>query len=61
MGRVCGEYWGRGKVHIGILKGEPDGKRPLGRSRLRWEDKMDIQERGCGGLDWIDLAQDRDR
>ena len=38
------------------------GKRPLGRPRRRWEDniKMDIQEVGCGGKDWIDLAQDRD-
>ena len=40
-----------------------EGKRPLGRSRRRWEDniKMDIQELCCGGMDWIELAQDRDR
>jgi hypothetical protein len=40
-----------------------EGKRPLGRPRRRWEDniKMDFQEVGCGGMDWIDLAQDRDR
>ena len=38
------------------------GKRPLGRPRCRWEDiKMDLQEVGCGGMDWIKLAQDRDR
>ena len=39
------------------------GKRPLGRPRYRWEDniKMDLQEVGCGGVDWIELAQDRDR
>jgi len=45
-----------------ILVGKPEGKRPLGRPR-RWEDniKMDIQELRCGGLDWIDLAWDRDR
>jgi hypothetical protein len=37
--------------------------RPLGRTRLRWEDnsKMKLREEGCGGMDWIDLAQDRDR
>jgi len=46
-----------------ILVGKPEGKRPLGRPRRRWEDnfKMDPQEVGCGGVDWIDLAQDRDR
>jgi len=40
----------------------PEGKRPLGRPRRRWEDnfKIDLQEVGCGGMDWIDLAQDRD-
>ena len=43
--------------------GKPEGKRPLGRPRCRWEDniKMDLQEVGCGGMDWIELAQDRDR
>jgi len=46
-----------------ILMGKPEGKRPLGRSRHRWEDniKMDFQEVACGGLDWIMLAQDGDR
>ena len=40
-----------------------EGKRPLGRPRRRWEDiiKMDLQEVICGGMDWIELAQDRDR
>ena len=46
-----------------VLVGKPEGKRPLGRPRLRWEDniKMDLQEvgRGCG--DWMGLALDRDR
>jgi len=42
--------------------GEPDGKRPLGRPRRRWKDniKMDLQDVGCGDIDWIELAQDRD-
>jgi len=43
--------------------GKPEGKRPLGRSRCRWEDKtkMDHQEVECGDMEWIELAQDRDR
>jgi hypothetical protein len=43
--------------------GKPEGKRPLGRPRRRWEDniKMNLKETGCGGVDWIDLVQDRDR
>ena len=46
-----------------VLVEKPEGKRLLGRPRLRWEDniKMDFQEVGCGGMDWIELAQDRDR
>jgi len=45
------------------LWGKPEEKRPLGRPRHRWEDniKMDLQEVGCGGVDWIELVQDRDR
>ena len=44
-----------------VLVGKPEGKRPLGRPRHRWEDdiKMYLQEVGCGGVDWIELAQDR--
>jgi hypothetical protein len=51
---------GRG-VHR-VLVGKPEGKRPLGRPRRRWEDniKIDLQEVGCGGMDWIELAHDRD-
>jgi len=46
-----------------VLVGKPERKRPLGRSRRRWEDniKMDLQEVGCGGMDWIEVARDRDR
>jgi len=60
MGRTCGEYGGG--VHR-VLVGKPEGTRPLGRPRRRWEDniKMDLQEVGGACGDWIDLAQDRDR
>jgi len=46
-----------------VLVGKPEGKRPLGRPRHRWEDniKMDLQEMGCGVMDWIKLAQGRER
>ena len=46
-----------------VLVGKPERKRPLGRRRRRWEcnNKMNFQEVGCGGMDWIELAQDRDR
>jgi hypothetical protein len=46
-----------------ILVGKPEGKRPLGRPRRRWEDniRIDRREIGWGGMDWIDLAQDRDQ
>ena len=45
------------------LVGKPEGKRLLGRPRRRWEDniKMDLLEVGCGGMDWVELAQDRER
>jgi hypothetical protein len=45
-----------------VLVGKPEGKSPIGRPRCRWEDniKMDLQEVGCGGMDWIELVQDRD-
>jgi hypothetical protein len=46
-----------------VLVGKPEGKRPLGRPRRRWEDniKMDVEEVGGGRGDWMELAQDRDR
>jgi len=46
-----------------VLVGRSEGKRPLGRPRRRWEDniKIDLQDVGCKDMDWIDLAQDRDR
>ena len=49
-------------VYRGLVE-KSEGKRPLGRPRLRWGDdiKMDLQEVGCGGVDWIGLAQGRDR
>jgi len=62
--------WARHVAHMGekgvlyrFLVGKPEGTRPLGRRRRRWEDniKMDLQEVGCEGMDWIELAQDRDR
>jgi len=46
-----------------VLVGKLEGRRPLGRPRRRWKDniKMDLQEAGCGAMDWIELAWDRDR
>ena len=51
---------GRGVYRVLVVK--PVGEKPLGRPRSRWDDniKMDLQEVGCGGMDWIELAQDRD-
>jgi hypothetical protein len=62
MGGACSTY-GEGRGVYRVLVGKPEGKRPLGRPRRRWEDniKTDLQELGCGVSDWIELAQDRDR
>jgi len=56
-------HMGEGRGVYRVLVGKPEGKRPLGRWRHRWEDnvKMEHQEVGCGGMDWIELAQDNDR
>ena len=54
---------GEGRGVYRVLVGKPEGKRPLGRPRHRWEDNstMDLQEVGCGSMDWIERAQGRDR
>ena len=61
MGRACSMY-GEGRSVYRVLVGKPEGKRPLGRPRRRWEDniKMDLQEVECGGMGWIELAEGRD-
>jgi hypothetical protein len=60
MGGECSTYGERRGVYR-VLVGKPDGRRPLGKPRRRWEDniKMDLQDVGCGGMDWIDVAQDK--
>ena len=60
-GHVARLREGRGVYRV--LVGKPEGKRPLGRPRRRLEDniKMDLQEMGCGAMDWFQLAQDKDR
>jgi hypothetical protein len=62
MGRGCSSNGEKMNAYR-ILVGMPEGKRPLGRPGLRWDDniKMDLGEMGWGGMDWIDLAQDRDQ
>jgi hypothetical protein len=54
---------GENRNAYGILVGKPEGKRPLGRQRRRWVDnvKKDLREIGWEGMDWIDLAQNRDQ
>jgi hypothetical protein len=59
VGGTCGTH---GKVYK-VLVGKPEGKRPLGRPRCRWENgiRMDLREIGWGSVEWIQLAQVRDR
>ena len=54
---------GEGRDVYRVLVGKPQGRIPLGRPRRRWEDniRMDLREVGCGCVDWMELAQDRDR
>jgi len=56
-------HMGQGRGVYRVLVGKPEGKRPLGIHRWRWEDniKMDLQKVGGGCGDWMELAQDRDR
>jgi len=60
--RVYREYGGGEGVYRALL-GKPEGRRPLGRPRRRWVNniRMDLQELGCGNMDWIGLVQDRER
>ena len=62
MGWACSTYVVEERLYR-VLVGKSEGKRPLGRPKCRWEDniKLDLQDVECGGVDWIDLAQDRDR
>jgi hypothetical protein len=64
--RTCSSYFELLRVGVKrnpyrVLVGKSKRKRPLGRSRRMWEDTIKIDEIGCGGMDWIHLAQDRDQ
>jgi len=62
MDGACSAYGERRRVYK-VLVGKPEGKRPIGRHRIRWEDniKMDLQNVGRGDMNWIELARDMDR
>ena len=62
MGGACSTYGARRGVYR-VLVGKPERNNPLGRPRCRWEDniKMDLQEVGCGVMDWVELTRNRDR
>jgi hypothetical protein len=59
---ACGTYWKTRNAYM-VLLGKPEGKRPLGRLRYKWEDNIGMghKEVGWRGMDWIDLAQDMNR
>jgi hypothetical protein len=63
MGRACSTNGGNKRNAYRISVGKPEGRRPLGRPRRRWMDniKMDLREIGWDGMDWINLAEDRDK
>jgi hypothetical protein len=62
VGGTCGTH-GEGRIVYRVLVGRPEGKRPLGKLRRRWEDniKLDLKEMGIDGANWTQLAQDRVR
>jgi hypothetical protein len=62
VGRIVYVRSGEGRGVYRVLVGKPEGNRPLGRPRRRWKDniKANLQEVGCGGMDWIELVQDRE-
>jgi len=62
MGGACSAYRGKREAYTGFWWGNLKERDHFGRPRSRWEDniKMDLHEVGCGGVDWIELAQDRD-
>jgi hypothetical protein len=62
MGGACSSDGEEGVLYR-VLVGKSEGKKPLGRPRCRWENniRMDLQEVGCGGMDWIGVARGRDR
>ena len=62
MGGACNTFGEENNVYR-VLVGKPDGTRPLGSPRCRWEDniQLDLQEAGYVGMDWIELTQDKDR